>query len=136
MRATGFRSTRVAVDPPNMEGVDAGEWQSLIDRGRQQGSIHAEQVTHVLRHVELTGDVLESVQYTLTEAGISLDETVEGLDETIEVDDTPTAAQRLDCTRDRRGRRAPAQSPQTAPHQAVGAAHRGDDLGRRAHVPA
>ncbi len=92
----GVPSTRVAVDPPSMEGVDAGEWQSLIDRGRQQGSIHAEQVTHVLRHVELTGDVLETVQYTLTEAGISLDETVEGLDETIEVDDMPTAAQRLD----------------------------------------
>ena len=79
-----------------MAGVDAGEWQSLIDRGRQQGSIHAEQVTHVLRHVELTGDVLDSVQHTLTEAGISLDETVDGLDEPIEGDDTPTAAERLD----------------------------------------
>ncbi len=87
----------VVVDPPSMVGVDAGEWQSLLERGRQQGSIHAEQVTHVLRHVELTGDVLDSVQYTLTEAGISLDETVDGLDEVIEADDTPTAAQRLDA---------------------------------------
>ena len=93
--SAGFPS-RVAIDPPHMAGVDAGEWQSLIDRGRQQGSIHAEQVTHVLRHVELTGDVLDSVQHTLTEAGISLDETVDGLDEPIEGDDTPTAAERLD----------------------------------------
>ena len=93
--SAGFHS-RVAIDPPHMPGVDAGEWQSLIDRGRQQGSIHAEQVTHVLRHVELTGDVLDSVQHTLTAAGISLDETVDGLDEPIEGDDTPTAAERLD----------------------------------------
>ena len=53
-------------------------------------------MTHVLRHVELTGDVLDSVQHTLTEAGISLDETVDGLDEPIEGDDIPTAAERLD----------------------------------------
>ena len=44
-----------------MDGVDAAEWQSLIERGRQQGSVHAEEVTHVLRHVELTGDVLDTV---------------------------------------------------------------------------
>ena len=33
-----------------------------LARGRQQGSVHAEQVTHVLRDVELTGDVLGQVQ--------------------------------------------------------------------------
>ena len=58
---------------------------SLLERGRQQGSVHAEQVTHVLRHVELTGDVLDTVQHTLTEDGISLDETVDG--EVDEADD-------------------------------------------------
>ena len=84
--------SRAAVEPPQMEGVDAGEWNSLIQRGRQQGSIHAEQVTHVLRHVELTGDVLDVVTHTLSEAGITLDETV---DESDEPDDTPSAAQRL-----------------------------------------
>ena len=114
-RATAFRPRAVAVDPPSMDGVDAAEWQSLIERGRQQGSIHAEQVTHVLRHVELTGDVLDSVQHTLTEAGISLDETVDGLDEPIEGDDTPTAAAAARLPRDRRGRRAPAQPPPPAP---------------------
>jgi RNA polymerase primary sigma factor len=77
-----------------MEGVDAGEWESLLERGRQQGSVHAEQVTHVLRHVELTGDVLDSVQHTLTEEGISLDETVDESDDEGD-DDTPSAAQRL-----------------------------------------
>jgi RNA polymerase primary sigma factor len=79
-----------------MDGVDALEWASLIERGRQQGSIHAEQVTHVLRHVELTGDVLATINLTLTEAGISLDETIDEADEVDEVDETPTAAQRVE----------------------------------------
>ena len=84
-----------AVEPPVTDGVDAVEWQSLIDRGRQQGSVHAEQVTHVLRHVELTGDVLDSISHTLTEAGISLDETVDEADVADDADDTPTEAPRL-----------------------------------------
>src|SRR3954452_14996613 len=85
------------IEPPDMEGVDAAEWQSLLERGRQQGSVHAEQVTHVLRHVELTGDVLETVAYSLNQAGISLDETVDGedVDELDDESDLPTAAQRL-----------------------------------------
>src|SRR5215213_9705182 len=77
-----------------MEGVDAAEWESLLERGRQQGSVHAEQVTHVLRHVELTGDVLETVAYSLTEAGISLDETVDG-DDVDETDERPNPGQRM-----------------------------------------
>src|SRR5688572_29145556 len=84
-----------AVEPAEMAGVDAAEWASLLQRGRQQGSVHAEQVTHVLRHVELTGDVLDSVQHTLSEEGISLDETVDGEVDETDDDDTPTAAQRL-----------------------------------------
>src|SRR4029079_3829302 len=76
-------------DMAEMEGVDAAEWRSLLERGRQAGSVHAEQVTHVLRHVELTGEVLENVARSLTEAGISLDETVDGeeVDEVDDVDD-------------------------------------------------
>ena len=59
-----------------MAGVDAGEWQSLIERGRQQGSIHAEQITHVLRHVELTERCARQRPRHAHAAGISLDETV------------------------------------------------------------
>src|SRR6476469_2647982 len=94
------------IEPGDMLGVDAAEWESLLDRGRHQGSVHAEQVTHVLRHVELTGDVLENVAHSLTEAGISLDETVDPEEEVDEVDEidgvangAPSAAQRL-ATRD------------------------------------
>jgi RNA polymerase primary sigma factor len=92
------RTEEVAGSPPlrvvecPFDDVDSAEWQILIDRGHRQGSIHAEQVTHVLRHIELTGDVLATVKSTLTEAGISLDESVEGVDEG---DDTPTSARRL-----------------------------------------
>ncbi len=84
-----------AVEPAEMAGVDAAEWQSLLERGRRQGSVHAEQVTHVLRHVELTGDVLDSVTHTLTEQGISLDETVDNEIEEADDDELPTAAERL-----------------------------------------
>ena len=44
------------IDPP-FPGVDQGEWTRLIDRGDAAGVLHAEAITHVLRHVELTGDV-------------------------------------------------------------------------------
>jgi RNA polymerase primary sigma factor len=84
-----------AVEPAELAGVDAAEWQSLLERGRRQGSVHAEQVTHVLRHVELTGDVLDSVTHTLTEEGISLDETVDNEIEEADEDESPTAAERL-----------------------------------------
>ena len=77
------------------DDVDAHAWQGLIERGRERGSVHAEQVTTVLRDIELTGDVLETLKTTLTEAGISLDETVDAVDEPLEPDDTPTAARRL-----------------------------------------
>jgi len=43
-------------------GVDQAEWDDLVLLGRERGSVHAEDLTHVLRHVELTGDVLVEVQ--------------------------------------------------------------------------
>ena len=32
-------------------GVEAKEWDKLVAKGRQSGEVHAEDVTHVLRHV-------------------------------------------------------------------------------------
>jgi hypothetical protein len=43
------------------EGVDSAEWTDLIERGRARGVLHAEEITHVLRKVELSGDVLAAV---------------------------------------------------------------------------
>ncbi len=84
---------RAAVD--TLDGVDPAEWDALLARGRQQGSVHAEQVTHVLRDVELTGDVLGQVKETLTEAGITLDETIDADVDADPEDDTAPAAPRV-----------------------------------------
>jgi RNA polymerase primary sigma factor len=71
--------------PPPFEGVDRSEWDALVARGRAQGELHAEQIAHVVRNVELTGDVLHAVHEALTAAGITVDETVHDDDE----DDEP-----------------------------------------------
>ena len=64
-------------------GVDPGEWNSLLARGAISGVLDAEEITHVLRTVELTGDVLEAVQKAVTTRNIRIDETVDDV-----VDDT------------------------------------------------
>ena len=66
------------------EGVDGTEWTTLLERGSARGVLHAEEITHVLRHVELTPDVLADVHRSVTDRGISIDDGVEEL-----VDETP-----------------------------------------------
>ncbi len=72
---------------PPVAGVDTVEWSALVEKGRVNGEVHADQVAHVLRHVELTGDVLVVVHAELTTVGIVIDETV---------DDDPTPMSGLD----------------------------------------
>ena len=67
--------------PPPLDGVDRSEWDALIVRGRIDGQLHAEQVAHVLRDVELTGDALLTVNRTLSEVGITVDESVDHHDD-------------------------------------------------------
>ena len=64
-----------AIAPP-CGGVDRSEWDALVGRGRAAGELHAEDITHVLREVELTGDMLTLVYETLSVAGIVVDESV------------------------------------------------------------
>ena len=66
-------------------GVDPDEWNSLLTRGAISGVLDAEEITHVLRTVELTGDVLEGVQKAVAARNIRIDETLDDV-----VDDTPT----------------------------------------------
>jgi RNA polymerase primary sigma factor len=70
-----------------MAGVDRSEWDALVARGRADGQLHAEQIAHVLRDVELTGDALHAVHGSLTGAGITVDDTVE--DDALESEATP-----------------------------------------------
>jgi len=58
-------------------GVDTGEWGKLVEQGRATGEVHAETVAHVLRHVELTGDVLDQVQSVMAQHGITIDDAVD-----------------------------------------------------------
>ena len=76
-------STRV----PAM-GIEHGEWGRLLAQGREAGEIHADQVSHVLRHVELSESVLAEVQAAISSEGITIDEEVE------HVDDTPAGLHR------------------------------------------
>jgi RNA polymerase primary sigma factor len=71
------------------DGVDADEWNDLIAQARTVGTVHAEEVTHVLRHIELTGDVLTQVQTAMQTYGISIDDDVDHVP-----DDTPASGAR------------------------------------------
>ena len=70
---------------PPVEGVDRSEWDDLIVRGRTVGVVPAEEVAQVLRHVELTGDVLHALSASLNSAGIAIDDEVYDIVD----DDTP-----------------------------------------------
>jgi RNA polymerase primary sigma factor len=72
----GDDSLKLSTIPPPMDGVDRSEWDALVARGRAHGQLHAEQIAHVLRDVELTGDALHAMNSSLAGAGISIDETV------------------------------------------------------------
>jgi len=65
------------------------EWDALIERGRLSGAVHAEDVTHVFRDVELTGDVLADIQHAMSAFGITIDDAVEAV-----VDETPSSLRR------------------------------------------
>jgi RNA polymerase primary sigma factor len=94
-------------------GVEAKEWDKLVAKGRESGEVHAEDVAHVLRHVELTGDVLVDVQSKMAEHGIAIDDAVEGhadhLDDVVEVPLADDADEKLLSRR--RGRRTKKSSP-------------------------
>ncbi len=75
---------------PPFQGVDANEWKALLRDAGQSGVVHAESVTHVLRHVELNHEVLDAVQSEFDERGIKIDEAVEDVVGDASDDDTPS----------------------------------------------
>jgi RNA polymerase primary sigma factor len=94
-----FTHTGPSVEVP-FAGVDAAEWSDLVTYGGQAGMVHAESVAHVLRHVELTGDVLQSVHERLAEHHIAIDETVDDDDDSALVERRRVRAARLAERRD------------------------------------
>ncbi len=83
----GHEPVELPTEEPPVQGVDRSEWNDLIERGRGDGQLHAEEVAHVLRDIELTGDNLHAVHASLTGHGITVDDAVDTVDE----DDTPSA---------------------------------------------
>ena len=77
-----------------MAGVDAAEWDKLIERGRSSGEVHADQVSHVLRNVELNETVLTNVHQTMADAGIDIDDKLDHDDD--DHDDTPIGMRRVE----------------------------------------
>ena len=69
--SSSSEATRSSATP--YEGVDADEWQQMLARGSAAGTLHAEEIAHVLRRVELTGDVLAEVQQHLSAKGITIE---------------------------------------------------------------
>ena len=76
-----------------VEGVDGREWDALVERGRSSGEVHADQVSHVLRHVELSETVLNDVQQAFSGAGIAIDDKLDHDDDDHD-DDTPVGVRR------------------------------------------
>jgi RNA polymerase primary sigma factor len=77
----GVEPVEVPTIPPPIGGVDQSEWDVLVERGRADGELHADDIAHVLRDVELTGDALHAVHAALGAAGIRVDDTVNDDDE-------------------------------------------------------
>ncbi len=73
-----LRNTAPASLAP-VSGVDAAEWNALVLHGTTSGLVHADSVLHVLRHVELTAEVLEILHEDLHLRGIQIDNTIEEL---------------------------------------------------------
>ncbi len=72
-----------------VEGVDELEWDALIERGRTSGEVHADQVSHVLRHVELSESLLTDVQAMFSDAGISIDDKLDHDEDDLHEDSPP-----------------------------------------------
>ena len=59
-------------------GIDEREWDDLV-AGAVDGVVHADDVAHVMRHVELSSEVLVDVRERLAARGITIDEHVDDL---------------------------------------------------------
>ncbi len=87
----------MTVEPPvasPVPGVDEGEWDKLVKRGRTTGEVHADQVSHVLRNVELSEAVLTDVQEAMAGAGIAIDDKLDDDHHDSDDDDTTVGARR------------------------------------------
>ena len=72
----GDEATTGPAVPPPIDGLDGAEWDALVTRGRATGQLPADDISMVLRNIELTGDALSAAIEALRGAGIEIDDTV------------------------------------------------------------
>lgn len=63
----GAAVSQVAVP---LAGIDPVEWAALIASRSPEGTVHSDDVAHVLRHVELTTDLIRHIESVLQELNI------------------------------------------------------------------
>ena len=63
-----------------IDGVDPMEWETLLERGRARGVLHADEIAIVLKRVELSGDVLSAMHAEFAANHIRIDETVDDVE--------------------------------------------------------
>jgi RNA polymerase primary sigma factor len=68
---------RISGGEPPFTGVDVSEWHAMVVRGRADGVLHAEDIAHVLRQIELSSDVLARVERELAALGIGIDHSID-----------------------------------------------------------
>jgi RNA polymerase primary sigma factor len=91
-------------------GVPAEDFARLVEKGRLHRSLSLDDVMAVLRHVELTPDVIDTVRHRLATEGIDLDETVEEADPAELLQTLPEPSEPAVLTRPR-----PPSTPSNAP---------------------
>ncbi len=92
---TGQSQMMPAVEVVPVSGIDPAEWNSLIAHGVSAGLVHADSVLHVLRHVELSEDLLHQVNGALIGRNIQIDNVVEELVEDDHEDRRRQRAERM-----------------------------------------
>ena len=64
------------IEPP-IGGIAIDDWAALVEKGQRNGALHAEDVTLIMRDVELSEEAITAVRVALALAGIALDEHVD-----------------------------------------------------------
>jgi len=55
-------------------GVDASEWESLLEHGRRRGRLTTDEIVDVLHAVELEPDAIDAIRRAVESAGIDVDQ--------------------------------------------------------------
>ena len=71
---------------PPLANIDNEEWAELVAKGRDEGVVAADDVAHVLRHVELSEDVILTVAQSIEALGVGVDDTVDEIIEPSQVE--------------------------------------------------